>query len=310
MYNDRSKNMKKRRLKIIANPVSGRGSTGRSIPRLREELAARGFETDLFLTDKRGAARSFAASADGYDAFICVGGDGTVSEVINGIDLDRIMPIAVLPAGTGNVLAKELKLPRHTGRLADIVARGSTVSIDVGVDTLHGRRFCMMASAGFDSAVVHRFSVARKGTMHMWQYLLWGMKVVESYAMQPIRVEVDGKVVEKKAGYVLVSNVRSYGGPLTFVPQADPRDGLFDIFVIRRRRKRDLIRFFSFGFLTYLTGQHFRMGDCLHLTGREVSLSSDAMVPVQMDGDAAGFLPVRLSVDPRRLSLMVPAPPA
>ena len=99
------------RIKVIANPVSGRGRAGRIAPRVIQRLRNRGCDMDYFETRKAGDARRLASEVDGYSTIACIGGDGTVNEVLNGLPDSGIPPLAFIPAGTANVLAKELKLP-------------------------------------------------------------------------------------------------------------------------------------------------------------------------------------------------------
>jgi YegS/Rv2252/BmrU family lipid kinase len=295
-----------RRLRIIANPVSGRGKGLRLAREVVERLRARGADPELVETKSAGDAKRLAAEADGAAAVAGVGGDGTVNEVLNGIRDGAA--VGMIPSGTANVLAKELGLPRDADGLARVLAEGREVSWDVGVDAVGGRKFLLFASAGYDAHVVHVFHAARAGPIQMWQYLLWGLKSILDYRPPRIRVELDGVALPGEAAWVVVSNVASYGGPLVFTPRAKPSDGRFEVLVQRGGRLRDVVRMFWRALVGSLTGIDLALGGVTFHSATRVTLASidGAPVPVQMDGDPAGYLPADYAVRPSAAKLLGP----
>lgn len=296
-----------RRIRIIANPVSGRGQGLRLARAVAERLRARGADPELVETKAPGDARRLAAEADGAFAVAGVGGDGTVNEVLNGLGAGPA--IAMIPSGTANVLAKELGLPRDADGLARVLAEGREVTWDLGVDAVGGRKFLLFASAGYDAHVVHVFHAARSGPIQMWQYVLWGLKSVLSYRPPRIGVELDGVALPGEAAWVVVSNVASYGGPLVFTPRAKPTDGRFEVLVQRGPHLRDVVRMFWRALVGSLTGIDLALGGVSFHSARRVRLVSldGRPVPVQMDGDPAGSLPVDVEVRPSSARLLGPA---
>ena len=143
------------RIKIIVNPVSGRGRALRLAESVTELLRRQGCTVDLQLTQKGGDARKFASESAGFAALAATGGDGTVNEVLNGLPADGAPALAMLPSGTANVFAKELRLPRGAQGLARILRDGREISWDLGVDRISGRKFLLFASAGYDVAVAN-----------------------------------------------------------------------------------------------------------------------------------------------------------
>ena len=293
---------------VIANPVSGRGKGGRLARDLLRRLREKGCAVDFRETREAGDARRAAGEAAGFSAVACVGGDGTVNEIINGFPPGDAPPLAMAPCGTANVLAKELGLPREAGRLADLVTGGREVRWDLGVDHVSGRRFLLFGSAGYDAHVVHLFHEARRGPIRMWQYVLWGLRSILDYRVPRLRVELDGKPLGAEASWVQVSNVSNYGGPLVFTPHARADDGAFEVMVLRARRRRDVVRMFWAAILGYLFGAEVALHDAAFHRARRVRLESadGAPVPVQIDGDPGGHLPADFEIVPGGIRLLAP----
>ena len=297
------------RVRIIANPVSGMGRAARLLPQLVEALRAGGAETSVDVTARAGDAREAAKGAGAADAVVAVGGDGTVNEVLNGLPLEagaRAPALGVLPTGTANVLAKELRLTRRPEEVARAVLAGRTLPWDVGVREETGQRFLLMAGAGFDAAVVHDFHANRRGTIHMAQYLAWGLRFVAVYRPPRLRVEIDGAPVEGPVGFVLVFNGAEYGGPLRFSAGARPDDGLFQVLLFRRAQPRDTVRLFAHGFLAAVLDRSLSLPGAEFRPARRVRISADEPVPLQLDGDPAGFLPATFSIRPAAVRLIAP----
>jgi len=295
------------RIKIIVNPVSGRGKAGRLANAVADLLRRQGCTVDVQPTQKGGDACRLAADAKGFSALAATGGDGTVNEVLNGLPSDP-PPLAMLPSGTANVLAKELRLPRSPEGLARVLREGREAIWDLGVERLRGRKFLLFASAGYDAHVVHVFHAARTGPIQMWQYVYWGMKSILDFTVPRIEVEIDGTRVTSSAAWVTVSNVPSYGGPLVFTPNARPDNRTFEVMIQHARHKRDIVRMFFAAILNFLTGIAYRMGDVTFHQAKRVRLTSPdgAAVPVQVDGDPSGHLPVDYEIVPGGIRVLAP----
>ena len=296
------------RIKIIVNPVSGRGKALRLAETVAGLLRQQGCTVDLQATKKGGDARILAGDCAGYSALAATGGDGTVNEVLNGLPAAGGPPLAMLPSGTANVLAKELRLPRDPEGLARMLRDGREAVWDLGVEHRSGRRFLLFATAGYDAHVVQIFHAARSGPIQMWQYVQWGLKSLLHYRVPRIAVDLDGTRLTSKAAWVQISNVPSYGGPLVFTPRARPDNQTFEVMVQHGRSKRDIVRMFWAAILGYVTGFEYRQHDVSFHTARHVTLTSEdgSPVPVQMDGDPAGHLPGDFEIVPGGIRVLAP----
>jgi len=287
-----------RRALVIVNPIAGRGAGERSVPEVERGLRDCGVATDVALTRSAGDARAAAAQAAGHDLVVVVGGDGTLNEVVNGLEAD--LPLALWPLGTGNVLAKELRLPRRLSRFCEMVARGRERALDV--PSADGRQFVSMAGAGFDAEVASVLASGRRGAIHITRYLGPLLSVLARYRFPSLQVCVDGGEPTPSAGLAIVSNVRAYGGPLVVTPDADPSDGSLDVCVFRQGTRLGYVR----ALLGFFLGSQRLLGGARYFRGREVRLTSEERVPYQVDGDPAGFLPATIRLLDRRVRFIVP----
>ena len=285
------------RIRIIVNPVSGKGKALRLAEAVTALLRGQGCDVDLRPTQKSGDARAFAAQGQGFAALGATGGDGTVNEVLNGLPAENAPAIAMIPSGTANVFAKELGLPRDAAGLAELLREGREIPWDLGVERIGGRKFLLFASAGYDAHVVHLFHAARTGPVRMWQYLWWGAKSILDFRAPRVGVYLDG-VALGEAAWVIVSNAAAYGGPLVFTPRAEADDGAFEVLLQRGRRRLDVVAMFARAFVGWLSGDDLPLpGVSFHRARRVrlVSLDGDP-VPLQVDGDPAGHLPADLEL--------------
>jgi diacylglycerol kinase (ATP) len=284
---------------VVGNPVSGSGRGRRLMEKASDVLGAAGHELTVVATEGRGDARE-AAGEITADTVVCVGGDGTVNEVVTGLS-GRATPVAVIPAGTANVLVRELGLPRTVEDVSAAVSGGREVHLDSCI--AGGNRFLLAAGAGFDASVVHRLAAVRGGTSSYFAYALPIVRSWLRYAPEPCTVEVDGSAICDDAALCVVANVGN--GRWKMLPEADPRDGVVDIIAFRSRGKLSLASFA----LSFVFQRHTSRRDVTCGRGTRVRLFStnNGRVPVHMDGDPAGHLPLEVTVDPGSVRVVVPA---
>jgi len=297
----------RKRIKIIANPISGRGKAKRLADDVTGLLRSRGCDVELAETRQAGDARRFAGDVAGFDAICAVGGDGTINEVANGLP-PGAPPLGIIPSGTANVMAQELRLKRDPATLAAAIADGREVRWDAGVDRVSGRRFLLFAEAGYNAAVVHLFHSQRTGPIEKWQYFAWGLKSIVDYEIPRIAVELDGRELTRAATWVLVSNVASYGGPLVWTPHARIDDGRFEVMVVHATQKRDIIRVLWAAMMRFLLRFEYPLHDVTYHQAARVRLASadGRRVPMQVDGDPGGFLPFDAEIVPGGLRILAP----
>jgi YegS/Rv2252/BmrU family lipid kinase len=289
-----------RKVRIIANPISGKGKSRNLVDELSRELSTRGFDVNSVFTSAKGEAVKAAEEVnDEYVSVCAVGGDGTMNEVLNGI-VDKEVHLAVLPAGLSNVLAVELGITAEPKALAEAIAEESTVEIDLC--RAGERYFVAMGGAGWDAHIVHQIARSRKSSLGFRGYVLPIARSLLTYKFPNIEVTLDGSTVTKKAGMVIVGNIKQYGGPFKVTNRADFTDGLLDVYIVQRANQAEMLKLFA----AILWGDHTRHGNAKYLKGRKLELRSKSEVPVHIDGEAAGHLPKTFEITGRKKRIIVP----
>lgn len=292
------------KVKIVVNPISGKGRGMKAIPDLRRGFRELGFDVEIIVTERAGQAIQVCyALESNVAAVVAVGGDGTLNEVINGVG-DQGVPIAVYSTGTANCIGKEYGIPRNAELFCRMVADGHSLALDVAEQREGGAsRFHSFLGVGFDAKVVEELSKSRTGAISMATYTRPIMAALKSYKWPPVRVEVDGEEICQRASFVIVSNIRSYA-IMQAAPAASGTDGLLDVCVFQRPGFLNLFRYAIGAF----SNTQFNDTDVLYVQGRHVRLTSEeSEVPVQIDGDNGGYLPVDVQVIPNAVRFIVPA---
>jgi len=281
---------------IIANPVAGRGGRGRGdngcIARFVHCLRREGMRPVVLYTAARGHARVLArdaACAGRCTHIVAAGGDGTVAEVADGMAGSDII-LGILPVGTANVLASELGIPADAAGNARIIAAGGYTVIRPG-RLRSGTGDCLfvqMVGVGFDAHVVHAVSARLKKVFGRMAYVLNTLGALWAYPFHSMNVVVDG--VAHPAVSVIISKGQLYGGRYVLVPHAMHERAGFAVVLFGTAGVRASLRYS----LALLRGTLAGQRDVMVLDARMVEIITPAGLPVQADGDACGYTPLRI----------------
>jgi diacylglycerol kinase family enzyme len=282
---------------VLANPRAGSASSASAIDSLLRRLRWFGFESKVYWHPQE--LEHAASECSSLRCVVAAGGDGTVLELLRRAPG---VPITILPLGTENVLARHFGLNQPARTIAAAIAAGWTITIDLG--KANGRTFALMASAGLDAEVVHRLHASRRGHITHFSY---GGPLVRSFRDYPfpqIEIEVMDSGERLSGALALVFNVPRYGLGLPLAPHGRANDGLLDLYLFE---KPGLIALAKYA-VAVLRGGYSERRDVYHRQAKGYRLRSALPVPVQIDGDPFGHLPITLEVVPRALSLVVPNP--
>ncbi len=299
---------------LIYNPTAGPRDVRRDLKSVRSYLKRRGWSVEMRVTEKSSDATTLARAAAqaGCDVVIAAGGDGTVNEVVNGL-VGTQTALGVLPAGTGNMWAKQLHIPTYTLvnplRLREAAAgltKGVIHSIDVG--QVNDRYFLCWAGIGLDAQVTAEMEPRQRYTKRLGvlPYAIAAVLVARDFPGVRTRVFLDGGIVRGRTLLILVSNIQQYS-MLNVARKARVDDGLLDVFIFK-----------GLGFpyavhhlLKVISQRYLQDPQIVHRQARHIEVQTEWAVPVQVDGDPIGTTPVTLKIVPRALRVLMPpsAPP-
>lgn len=217
------------RLMLIINPISGTGSKKGVVETVEHAMNACGHDVDVRLTGARGDATRLAGEAarKGYYGVLACGGDGTVNETARAL-CSTGTALGILPAGSGNGLARHLQIPVDISLALKVIAADNVVDSDYG--TVNGRPFFCTFGMGFDAAVSHRF--ARQSRRGMLSYVKSAISEYVQYRPQTYTVSANGKLLTEKAFLIAVCNASQWGNNAYIAPEASITDGLLDITIV------------------------------------------------------------------------------
>jgi len=298
--------MSKQTAVMIANPKTGRYASRRttSIETNCADLTSLGVEFELVSTTGPGDAARIAARAaqDGVGQVIVSGGDGTINEALQGL-VGTETRLAILPRGTANVLARELKLPLDNRRAAEVVARGHTRRIHVGLaidEMTNSRRyFLLMAGIGLDAAVVRQVSPRLKRRLGRGAFWVIGLSQLAKWNPIPFTLEVNGEAIQ--ATFASIGNAPSYGGDLAITPRASLDQSEFEICMIQTTSRVRYLRLLSSAMRSSGLQPHEK-GVCFV---RATEARAYGNVPVQVDGEVIGVLPMSFKIAPHSVEVVV-----
>jgi len=288
---------------LISNPVAARTDAG-VIAAVRDVLHRGGWGVELAVTTAAGDARRLAERGrdEGFDAVLSYGGDGTAMQIAGAIAGTGI-PLGLLPGGTGNVLAGNLRLPRHPVAAAQAILQHRPIAIDLGTvsraDGVH--YFAVCCGAGFDAMLMQRTDTASKRRWRRAAYVGAALTSLRDVASAPVRVTVDGVETVLDAAMVLVCNCADLMPPWLRV-HADirPDDGVLDVAVLRATGAWESIT----AVVELLFGGSPRQ--VWRGRGRTISVAMDSgAMPAQLDGELIGTTPLEAQALPGALRVLV-----
>jgi diacylglycerol kinase (ATP) len=300
---------------MIHNPNAGTGGHHRRrlLDQARHIFASRGIDADLAETTGPGHATEIAAraAAENRGLVIACGGDGTLNEIVNGLAARQNghrVPLALLPGGTANILAKELDIPWDIPRAAEKLVHGTVKEIALGLATPleqpeKKKYFLSVAGAGPDGMIVYSVSLGLKSRVGILAYWWEGLREAFRYKFPHFRVKSGGRSIN--ASLVIVGRTQNYGGPFKITTEADLFEDHFEILTLSTRS--------GLRYLSYLPSLWFNK---LRGTPGVEFFKSDSLVcepldanPVyaQIDGEPLARLPVEFRIIPRALKLLVPS---
>lgn len=303
---------------VILNPASAAGRTGRRAGRILERIEARLGPVSLAKTEGPGAARAVArdAARRGLGRLLIAGGDGTVSEVVDGllggVSAAARPPLGLLPLGSGRDLFRALDLPPGLDDALGIVAAGATRVIDAGRLEYRDARgrpgvryFVNEASAGLSGKTVQIVGRVSKRLGARLGFALGAVAAIATHRPVPVAVEVDGaRIFEGPVSLVVAANGTCFGAGMRIAPDALLDDGRLEVVLVRGLSVPRLL----WNLPSLYRGRHGRHPMVSFHPARSLTLlPKEAGAPVDLDGESAGSLPLLAEIVPGAIRVFAPA---
>ncbi len=299
---------------LILNPAAGPADFHHRVSEGVRSLESHGWQVKRMETAARDDATRLArrCAEEGYDVAIAVGGDGTINEVVNGL-AGSDTALGVIPAGTANVYAADVGIPiwsplrPHAVReAADIIHTGRRHRLDLGLVQLadgQERYFLMWCGIGLDAAITRE---VRSEDIRRLGYLAWGIAsilVALNFMGHRGQVTVDHRKLRRRLLWVVVSNGQLYGRLWRIAPDAKMDDGQLNVTVFEGYGIFSTVRHIlglTFGF--HMRDPHVHRYRC-----SSVSVRTRKPLPVHVDAEPVGTTPVRISVVPHAVTVILPS---
>jgi YegS/Rv2252/BmrU family lipid kinase len=291
-----------KRVAVVFNPATGGGDTAGRKRDTQEALQGVGLEVLWLETtlEDPGQGLTAKALAEGVDLVMAQGGDGTVMACVTGLAGTEV-PLAVLPGGTGNLLATNFDIPSELDEAVEVALEGDRVRLDVAA--MEDDRFVVMGGIGFDAAMLRDADPRLKEHLGAVAYVLSGFKHLRRRVTR-FRLRLDDRPpIERTGQGVLIGNLGRLQGGLPVMPDARPDDGLLDVAVLQTRTVLDWLILAT----RVLLRRRRKDPQLEAFQARRVEIHCDTPQPVERDGDPADARDhLVVEVVPAALILCVP----
>ena len=276
--------------------------------RVDYELTARGWQRTLWMettTDDPGRAMTEQAVREGVDLVLGAGGDGTIRVICSGL-ANTGVPFGLIPAGTGNLLARNIGIPLDEAAALDVAFDGVDKPIDLvrlSVDDRPPDYFAVMAGVGIDAVIMEGTDPNLKRAVGSAAYFVSAAQHANHPALHATIAIDNQPAIRRRAHLIVVGNVGILSGNIQLIPEARADDGMLDVLVASPRTARDWVRLTT----QVLTRRRREDAQLDRLTGRRVTINVEERDHYQVDGDTVGECNTMIAeVLPGALTLRVP----
>jgi diacylglycerol kinase (ATP) len=292
--------MNNEKVLFIINKFAGGGFQPKLEGKILDVCARYNAECTIEFTQKRGDATELARTgvADGYKKIVAVGGDGTVNEVAQGL-VNSSGSLGIIPKGSGNGLARHLRLPLSLEKAVENIFVSNAISIDTF--TLNKRLSLNVSGIGFDGHVANQFG--KDGKRGLIGYARLTVKEFSRFQEFKTSISVDGKPFEADAFIIAIANSSQYGNNARIVPIASVTDGVLHVALVK---KVSLIHSPAFA-LRFLSGNLMHSSFYKLFSGKNIQINVNTPCPYHVDGEGAGVdTSFDISISPRSLNILIP----
>lgn len=274
---------------LIVNPVAGKLRARSTLMDIIEVYSAANLDVNVRLSQYRGHSRELArnAKADMYDRIVCIGGDGTLNEVISGVlESGENIPLGYIPLGSTNDFANSIMLPKDPAAAARLTIEGTPCKLDIG-DFNVDRKFSYIASFGVFTSASYSAPQSVKNAIGHFAYILEGVKSLQdiiNLKCYSLHIEADDQVYDGDYMFGAIANSTSIGGILKLNSEmVDMSDGLFEMMLIRRINNLSELNQVVLSLAK--SDYNNKMFDFIHASSFKITTNSD--IKWSLDGEEA-----------------------
>lgn len=302
---------------VIVNPHAAYGRAARMWPEIRQNMERHGLVVSEHFTQGMMHAASIAAECieNGATTIVCVGGDGTFNEIVNGlmqirIERKRLPELALIPVGTGSDLARTLKIPKDPEASVDILVRGFAQWCDIGKvmfkDRHHQwvRYYANVFDMGLGGKAVRIANRMPKNIGGFLTFLLSSLGALITFQRMPLRIEVDNRLVDAGMMWIVgAANGQFFGGGMHMAPMAMVDDGILEFLYVK---DTSIFKFIVHVLGKVYDGKHLDYDNVYHVSGKTIHITSKHPCLSEIDGEEERAYEVRVSVVPKAIKIRTP----
>ena len=284
--------------------MHGKRADSDALRHLVSWVREKGHSVDPRVTWEQGDAIRFAreGAERGVDVVVAVGGDGTINEVVNGLDGSDV-PLGIIPLGTANDFARQVGIPDDPDHAMDVVLRRAPRAIDTA--DLNGRRFLNVSTGGVAAEATAETPTEAKEQLGPLAYAITGVRKLAELAPRRARITAPGVDVDTEFLLFAVGNGRSTGGGSRITPRALVTDGLLDVCIIPAMPRAEFARLL----LRIKKGEHLDGNEVQYFQVPTVTIAADGPVSVNVDGESSEATTLSYRSRPHDLRVHIPRLP-
>ncbi len=314
MKNSETQTGKANKIFTVVNPVSAGGKTGKKWPVYRNNFHEEGIKLDIVKTGYPGQATTLVKEAlsTGYRDIMAVGGDGTVNEVVNGFFsrgelINPHVRLIIFSLGSGSDYIKTLGITNDINNIIEIINNGYRDYIDLGLacyinneGVKENRYFVNIADSGIGGETV--FNQRSKKLGGLMSYLFAALKTLLNYKNKRYKLVIDNKkILHRKISSVFVANGKYFAGGMKIAPEANLKDGKFNVIILGDLKKGETI----LNLYKAYTGNHLSHPKVKVVSAKQISINSKERVLLEIDGEAVGRLPAKFTILKHKLPVLI-----
>ncbi len=288
------------KIAFIINPIAGGKNKFHFSQTIEKDLDLSKFEYQIIQTERVNHAFDLTKIAiqEGAQIVVAVGGDGTINEIAAAL-VGTQTKLAIIPFGSGNGLARALKIPMNTSKALSIINQTNSDLIDVA--KLNDNFFFNMSGLGFDAHISHVFSKDKK--RGLLGYIKATFRELKNYKSENYQINIDGKLINERAFILSIANSSQYGNEAHIAPRAQLHDGLLDLIIVK---PFPLILMPIMAFRLF-TKSADRSKYLISLQGKSIQISNNKKSVIHLDGEAKLINEnINISIQPLALNVIVP----